>query len=484
MRVGLLLAVALCAVAVLAGVPGDLRAAVGDRLALITPATPGVTGNGRGMEIAAGTRTAWYSTQGSEQSIFTTDVLTNEYAGTKTTTLTPGVYGYGALAWDATDSVMWASEYSGSYGWIDRIDPASGTTTRVFNARAVFGMQLDGVDGLTVDTDGTLWISGDGINWPDGTRVVHAGRTGTDLGGEFTAPFGNSGIIADGPGLWLVDHHNARVHLYSRAGASLGVSFPATGLSQPEDGTLDTCSFAGRKALWLYESAIGASGKMAAYDVGESANTGCPARPTPTTPTTPTTPGTGGSGSLPTRPEIRATDGAGGTAYVAGRPLVLIATSARDPGGTRYVYLWDFGDGTRVLRGRGRVTRRAPSPGFYHVRVRVVTKRGKAVRTVSSSLVVEFSRGKIITERGRQVLPYVVNLGSSVRVTMSTQSVAIGAPSITRSRFTWDALAPRIARRPLASVTFPKGAGRRHLLRWTATFSNGRVRQQASCLIV
>lgn len=451
--------------------------AVGDRLSIITPVTPGTSGNGRGLEIPTASRTAWYSTSGSGQAIFQTDVATNTYQGSLTTTLSTSVYSFGALAWDSVESVMWGSEYSGSSGWIDRINPASGAVTRVFDAKAVFGSQLDGVDGLTVDSDGTLWMSGDGINWPGGTRVVHASKTGTDLGGEFTAPFGNSGIIADTSGLWLVDHQNGAVHLYSRAGAALGVSFPTTGLAEPEDGTLDTCTFPGKKALWIYQSMLGGSGQMAAYEVGPSDNSGCP--PAPAQPAT-TTPGS--SGALPALPEIRPANGTGGTDLYPGARVVFLATSALDPTGTLYVYRWDFGDGTRVVSGRGRITRRFACPGFYRVRVTVLTSVGGRVRITAQAIVIQFSRGKIISANGLRVLPFVVPSGNRVRVALSTQKVTARAPRVTETAFAWDHSPVRTARRPLAAVTFPRGRVGRHTLRWGARFSRGGIRRQSSCL--
>ncbi len=469
---------------VVGGAASSALGAVGDRLSIITPATPGTAGNGRGLEIPTASRTAWYSTAGSGQAIFQTDVATNTFQGSLTTTLPISVYSFGALAWDNTESIMWGSEYSGSHGWIDRINPASGAVTRVFNAKEVFGAQLDGIDGLSVDpVDGTLWMSGDGINWPGGTRVVHASKAGVDLGHEFTAPFGNSGIVADTDGLWLVDHHNATVHLYSRNGVSLGVAFATTGLSEPEDGTLDTCTFPGKKALWIYQSSLGSSARLAAYEVGQSDNRGCPpAAPAPPGPTTPGSSGGSAPGSVPARPEIRPANATGGSDLYPGAGVVFLATSALDPTGTIYVYRWDFGDGTRVVAGRGRITRRFTCPGFYRVRVTVLTRLGKRVRITAQAIVIQFSRGKIISVRGRQVLPYVVSSGKRVRVALSTQKVSDGAPRVTETAFGWDRLPVRTARRPLAAVAFPRGRVGRHTLRWGVRFSKGGVRLQSSCL--
>lgn len=372
----------LAAVCLLA--PAGAGAATGTQLDTFVPSP---SGNGRGIKMsAARSSTAYYSTYGSADVIYKVNTKTHAAAGqldTNLETLAPGK-DFGALAWDATTGTLWGSEYSGSTGWIDRIDPISGAVTRVFDAHAADAAN-SGVDGLAVDSDGTLWVSGDGLGQPS-VLVYHFSSSGAVLD-SFTAPFANSGIVVDGDYLWLADIDGQVVHQYDKTGASTGVSFSTAGAGiDPEDLTIDYCSFSGKKAIWAYSSAF-AGAAMAAYEIGDDSNAGCPAD---------------SPGSKPPGPPTAIVPV---TSPVAGTPTRFDVTSGDDPSGTLYIYIWRFGDG-KSLTGGGIVDHTFRCAGYYTVRVTVMNG-STVVARLSLKITVGFPRTAAKTYRGLEVSPTV-----------------------------------------------------------------------------
>ncbi len=329
-------------------IPAVAQGAVGDRLDLFTPDP---SGNGRGIENMGRSSTAYYSTVSSEDKIYMVDLKTHAAAGQLDTNLEGLEVGrsYGALAWDAGNGRLLGARYKSTAGVIDAIDPNSGGVSQLFNARDV-DLSITGVDGLSVDTDGTLWISADGLGLGT-TTIFHFSSAGAVLG-SFVVGFGNSGIAVDGDYLWLVDVNSAQIHQYTKAGAATGVSFATTGLGEPEDITIDECSFSGKKAIWAYTAAFSGS-SMAAYEIGSSSNAGCPAG------------GGGGNPSLtdpgaPSKIKIGKPPKGG---YRAGVPIWFDLTSTLDPNGIIFIYIWYWRDYVKISENKPsrKPTLRAPS---------------------------------------------------------------------------------------------------------------------------
>jgi hypothetical protein len=396
-----------------------LSAQVGHHLSSITP--QGIPGNGRGIEVRPGSSIGYVTSEGSDAQIYKINMHSGAKLGTVNTNLETVCgrcrsYGFGALSWQPAKHVLWGSEYTEG-GWIVKINPVSGAVTRVFDASAVDALDT-GVDGLAVGSDGSLWVSGDGTDSSTSTTIDHFSSTGALLG-SFTVPFGNSGIVVDGPDLWLADYAGSRILEYTQDGRAVaGMSFPTTGISDPEDLSLDTCTFPGKTVLWAYSADFG--GDLAAYEVGLSPNTGCSGR----------SGGSGGSGGSGSGPGSVAVGSRGqGT---AGRPVLLNATGPEDPTGRRLVYIWIFGDqGSHRIRAPGRVRHLYACPGFYPLAVTIESRLHRVIRRIRQLVVVQFAPGATRSRQGLKMRPVAILAGRRLSFYLSTLRLRRGGTRVT-----------------------------------------------------
>lgn len=247
------------------------QAKLGRELATIIPSP---SGNGRAIELRPHTSTGYFTFEGSQNTVYELNLRTHRSVGRLTTNLqavcgcSPSDdFGFGALGW-RSPAVLWGSEYGLGNGWIDRINSQTGQVQRAFNAKRM-DRQAKDIDGLGVDADGTLWVSGD-----EAFTVDHFSPEGHKLS-SFKLPFANSGIAVEGNRLWLVDYPDDLVLAYTKRGHPIrGESFSvANDLAHPEDLAIDTCTFRGKKAIWVFDAGTG--GLMAAYQIGSSHNRGC-----------------------------------------------------------------------------------------------------------------------------------------------------------------------------------------------------------------
>jgi hypothetical protein len=408
---GIAAMLALVTVFVLA--PTGARAAIGSHLGSISPSGPG--GNGRAVEVRPGTSTGYVTAEGSGSAIYRIDMHDGASAGALQTNLETVCgcqsYGFGALAWQPGSGVLWGSEYTEA-GSIVKIDPSSGTVTRVFDASVSDPLDT-GIDGLAVASDRTLWVSGDGVAGGP-TTIDHFSFAGTLLG-SFTVPFGNSGIALDGGHLWLADYGNARIVEYTSSGQPVpGMSFPTTGTPDPEDLAIDNCTFKGKKVIWAYSADIG--GQIGAYQIGSSDNSGCRESHRG-----------GGGGSGPRSVVV----GSGGFG-IAGRPVTLSATSRSDPSGKVLIYIWIFGDaGHRAVPAPGKVHHTYDCPGFYPLVVTVENRSHRVIARLHRLVIVQFAPDATRTVSGRKMRPVAVLYGRRLSFYLSTLRVRRGAARIT-----------------------------------------------------
>lgn len=432
-------------------------AAVGEPLGSFVPERGG---NGRGIAVSG--TTGYYTTNVSEDSVFRVNLRTHaslELLDTNLDVVAPGIYAFGALDIDPQGK-LWGADYMPSSGWINRIDPSTGAVERILDAEEV-NAELTGIDGLAVDADETLWISGEGQGVGE-TSVFHVTQAGAIIS-SFEVPFGNSGLEVDAEGLWLANIDQQKIHRYDRAGNPTGVEFSVAPVN-PEDLALDPCSFPGRLALWTYGADLGA-GPLAAYDVGAADSGGCPAE-------TEMPQSGGGQGGG----EVSAIGGSG-SSPVAGRNTWLSVYDPRDPNGTLFVYVWRFGDG-RKARGKGRIAHRYRCAGLYRVRVTVIDTTG-ARRTYSGRVSVAFPRSATKRYRGIAFGPSVSIAGRKAIASMrwAGRSRNVEPQSVTwkidRTRF-FPAL-------PKARAKAPIVRRRNHSLRAKVQFSDGGRRTISTC---
>lgn len=224
--------------------PPTASAATGDILRNFTPAP---AGNGRAVAFDGAT-TLYYT--------FTTDqnIYMVTTAGVSLGAIpNPGPRGFtcGALAFDGTD--LWCGTYDGT-GNVWTVDPITGNATFRFTFAFApdncFAQAPGFIDGLGLDSDGTLWLSDDG-----GRTIYHATAAGGVIA-AFPTPGGacNSGIEVVGTNLSLVlfdDSSGANLRVVQVATSSpsgpLVLSFPASGL---EDLAFDEVTFAPQCVLW------------------------------------------------------------------------------------------------------------------------------------------------------------------------------------------------------------------------------------------
>lgn len=439
-------------VAIMAGLaavglaPGTASGAVGDQLDLFTPAS---TGLGRGMAMTSTTSTkAYYSAyMRTQDKLRIVDLKTHEYLGDLDTDMEAYDVGrdYGSLSLNRATNELVGARYSSISGNIDSISTGTGAITPLFNARDI-SLFLSGIDGLAADPDGTFWISGDGIGLGT-TTIYHVTRAGAEIA-TFDVGFGNSGLIADGENLWLVDVNNARVHQYTKAGVATGVAFN-TAVSEPEDGTIDRCTFTGKKALWLYEAA---GGRMIAHEIGTSDNAGCEISASPPTTDPPRTspPLTDPGG--PAKIEIGKPEGGGN--HEAGRPIWFTVPSTLDPLFNVFIYIWLWDDYLGFNPGDSAfptAKRRDPSTepgktqheyrcaGIYSPSVKVLDSFGNT-RTipVETNLVVAFPADTAKKHGSLAVSPLIRAKGSkgafSLAVTRRKRAARASAAGRTRIR--------------------------------------------------
>jgi hypothetical protein len=464
-RLRLALAPGVVAVAIAAAGPAatSARAAVGARLDAFVPSP---ARDGRALAISGST--AYVSSQ--DEGINKVDLAAHAAAGT-IETLGSVPHGFGALAFDPSGA-LWGAEYFYGTGQIYRIDFGASTIEGVFDAYGIDAAN-ESIDGLAIDSDATLWLSGEGEGAVS-TTVYHVAVSGApgsyaySVLGEFTVPFGNSGIAVDGEHLWLADIDGRRIVEYDKSGAASGVSFPTGEFNgspvEPEGLALDHCTFPGKLALWTY-GANSVAGPLAAYEVGTTSDTsGCPP---------PQEESSGGSGSSP---KLSA-GGPGGGGATAGASTLLVAADPADPTGTVFVYLWRFGDGHR-LRGHGRVWHRYSCAGLYRVTVTEVDSRG--ARHVSrGTLSVGFPRRATRRYRGLRFSPHVRVAGRRAKLWLSWRGRGHGV----RARSVDWALDRQRGRRfPIHTrVVARVRRGRNHRLRARVHFSNRRAVTIRAC---
>lgn len=455
--------------ALLLAAPASAQAAVGDRLSTFSPPQGG---NGRALEVQPGTRTGYYSTISSEDQIRRVDMATQAALSSLDTNLDQSQPGrtFGALSWDSATGTLVGSEYNSTAGRVYRIDPASGAVTLLFDAGET-DLQLRGLDGLAVDpADGSLFVSGDGLGLPS-TRIYHFTASGTQIGTPIEVPFGNSGIAVDGDDLWLANVDGKRIHRYTKAGVDTGASFTAGEDLEPEDLTVDTCTFPGRKALWVHSAALGSAGPMAAYEIGASTNPGCPQG--------------AGTPSLrdPGAPTEIKFGGRGGTARAL-LPLVLDARSLLDPTGALFVYVWVFDDYRIDLdrprrkprklgprRAGGRVTHSYRCAGFYRPRVTVIDASG-ARKLISASLAVAFPSRATRRHGSLAVSPQLRSSGGVASVSLRVRRLRRSPRTALRSiTYRLDGRRAGTRRRASSPVRRRIARGRPHVLDITVRFA-------------
>lgn len=434
--------------------PATASAAVGDQLDTFKPSP---SGNGRGIEMYGTSTTAFHSTSTSQEAIHQSNLKTHASISTILTNVSI-TQGYGALAWDTTKNVLWAVEFAQSTGRVFTINPTNGSAVVAFDMTTIDPAAI-GLDGLSVDNDGSLWISADGEGKAT-TNVYHVTSTGTQIG-MFSVSFGNSGVAVDGDNLWLADHDAGQIKKYDKTGAYAGVTVTAAAEIKPEDLTIDDCTFTGKKALWTYSSGFGGS-SMAAYEIGDSSNTGCPASEQPPQ-SSPPAPGP------PTQISPLT------TAPVAGGITWLDATSGDDPTGLLFIYVWIFGDGKTETAG-GIASHTYKCAGNYNVKVSIKNQFGVAIAKLNKLLQVAFPSTAAKYHRGIEVSPDITIKGNRVTMKVKKRKVAFRGKraQVRRTTFILD-------KRVKGSGRVGRGKIKRkrnHTFEMRVTFKKSRVKKK------
>lgn len=396
-------------------------AAVGDELAKFKPPK---SGDGRGIEMKSGT-TAYYSTIASENKLYLMNLKTQADGGSLDTNLNqlqPGRT-FGALTANPTNGQLFGVDYAATAGRVYRIDQ-NGGLTQLFDARNT-DLALSGVDGLAADTDGSLYVSGDGLGIAT-TSIYHFSAAGAQIGTAFTVPFGNSGMAIDGDDLWLANIDGKRIYKYTKAGAAAGVSFPINAEINAEDLTVDKCSFTGKKALWVVSASTGGGGSVAAYEIGASDNAGCPADSTTPTPA-PGTPKITDPGApsqiVVTKPK---------RGFSASRPIRFKVPSTLDSAGTIFTYLWIWDDYVNFdirkpvnkllvrrdpVQEKAETTHKFECAGYYKPTVKMLDAFGNTKEIpVSKKIGVNFPASTVARHGSLEVSPLVSGSGGSALI--------------------------------------------------------------------
>jgi len=170
--------------------PASAFGAFGEQLASFVPEP---ARNGRGLAISGST--AYLGSQ--DEKISEVNLATHASVGSLETL--PSVpFGFGALTVDPAGH-LWGAEYNVSDGWVDHVDLASGATERAFNAKELEGgLHSENIqmDGLSADSDGTLWLKGEGDKHPEST-IYQVSATGEVLG-HCTIKIESPGFVVDG----------------------------------------------------------------------------------------------------------------------------------------------------------------------------------------------------------------------------------------------------------------------------------------------
>ena len=252
-----------------------------------TPFTPSPSGNGRGIAFD-GLTTLYYSFVG-DPNIYK---VTTAGVSMGAIPLAGRTFTCGVLEWDPGNSTLLCGTYdgigTGGAGTADvwRITPATGLPglLPVFNTGGIAGYPGAGcfdasgfLDGLSLDTDGTFWLSDDAAS-----RIFHVSAAGGGPIASFSTPTRpgsalpgcNSGIeVVPGGFLELVllaletdgdgvSHFIVKVPKSDPSGP-LVVSFPTLDPQCCEDLDYDATTFAPRSVLW----ANGITNNITAYDV-------------------------------------------------------------------------------------------------------------------------------------------------------------------------------------------------------------------------
>jgi hypothetical protein len=152
-----------------------------------TPFTPNPSGNGRGLAYD------------DFNILYYTITATNEIYRVTTAGVSLGAIPNpgrpalcGGLSWDSSTGHLWCGSYDGTSD-VYTVNPVTGIATFQFNTNAVVGgMNQDScyapgtevfIDGIALDTDGTLWLSGDAAR-----TVYHIDPAGPVLLGSFLMP--------------------------------------------------------------------------------------------------------------------------------------------------------------------------------------------------------------------------------------------------------------------------------------------------------
>ena len=251
-----------------------------------TPFTPDPTGNGRAVAFD-GLTTLYYTITGTPN-IY--KVSTLGFGSLGPIPLAGRSFLCGSLSWDSGLGELWCGSYDGSSD-VYTVNPGTGVATLQFNANAVIpgGIAQDScygagvedfIDGLALDSNGSVWLSG------DAARTIYHIDPGTPaLLGSFTAPdHPNSGVTGCNTGIEVAP--GGFLELAMQTGPDQGphdivkivkrddvnnppiiVSFTALGTNDPciEDIAYDAKTFAPRCAFWSNE--FGASNVLTAWDV-------------------------------------------------------------------------------------------------------------------------------------------------------------------------------------------------------------------------
>jgi PKD domain-containing protein len=324
--------------------------------------------------------------------------------------------GFGALTFD-NNGTLWSADSSAA-GEIYRVDQVGDTMDSVF-AAGDLDTGSEPVDGLAIDSDGTIWFKRQGVGGKSivyHVEVVHeASGYGYKLIGTLTVPFAAAGIAVDGPYLWLADTTDAVIYRYSKQGDAVAAETISAGEFngqpvRPVGLALDYCTFPGKVALWTYGQSL-TSGPLVAYELRSNPNP--PACPTPAIQEQPadrlltltarsSDPNTASATTIGV-PALRAT--APGGRAVAGTPILFEGLAPGDRTGNLFGYKWDFGDGSH-LTGHGRVHHTYRCAGTYEVSVTAVGGSNQKQTTVGK-LNVAFPASATKTYNRLRLTPHI-----------------------------------------------------------------------------
>jgi PKD domain len=473
--------------------PAGAFGALGSQLTWFVPSPGSGVNGGRGLAISGST--AYVSS--TEEPIYVVDLATQQTTGTlQTKGAVPG--GFGALTGDPSGQ-LWGSEYENE-GWIDKINGAE-SVQQVFNGAEVFGPEpAIAIDGLSADSDGSLWLKGEGIG-AESKTIYHVEPSGGVLG-YCVVHFDASGLAVDGSDMLVASAEGGRIYEYEKTttegdcvpveSGGAQVSFPVGEANSetvhPEGLALDHCTFAGKLALWTFGAAF-VSGPLVAYEIGpySGSTSDCPSKEEPKTEEASKTTGSTGtstssSSSAPPSKGISSLGLAGGSSggeggASAGGSLLLQAADPSDPTGLLFTYIWDFGDGTG-LTGHGQVHHTYTCAGVYRLKVTDIDTTG-ARHTTTGQLAVGFPRTDNKRYRGLRFSPHVRVAGHRATLWLSWSGTG---RQVSGRWIDWRLDSKRGRRLGIhAHATGRIKRGRNHHMTATAHFSNGHSTRISAC---